>query len=256
MTIEFINSEICHIDGKEMIYFRDSISLLKQIEQTLSEIGPQKFFSSTDNKVKRVRESLAEFFFILALKKDTNKDWLLMQPKDDFPDFILMTVDNNPITITLDQFELVEIPSICQTYDQMMDIVNTKLNKGYPENYHLLIFVNHEKSKEWIALLSQQLENYHPFKAVWTVHLLFKGKDNLYSSVVNKIRPYPTKNIETSFNEVGLYQPRAVPTFMDKTEREGKTFLGFKPDFAKEFTKSLRKLKLKKHDFSDPSTSK
>lgn len=76
-----------------MIYFRDSISLLKQIEQTLSEIGPQEFFSSTDNKVKKVRESLAEFFFILALKKDTNKDWLLMQPKDVFPDFILMTVD-------------------------------------------------------------------------------------------------------------------------------------------------------------------
>lgn len=186
---------------------------------------------------------MAEFFFIWALKKSTNKDWWLMQPEDDFPDFILMTVDDNTIKITLDQFELVEIPSRCQTYEQMLGIVHTKLNKGYPENYHLLIFVNHEKSKEWIALLSQQLKNCYPFKAIWTVHLLFKGNDNIYSSVVNRIRPYPTQNIETNFSE---YRPQAIPTFMEKTEKEGKTFLSFKADFAKEFTKSLRRIKLKK----------
>lgn len=158
-----------------------------------------------------------------------------------------MTVDNNPITITLDQFELVEIPSRCQTYDQMMEIVHTKLNKGYPENYHLLIFVNHEKSKEWITLFNQQLKNYHPFKAIWTVHLLFKGKNNPYSSIVNRIRPYPAQNIEANLSEGRLYQPQTMPIFMKKIEREGKTFLSFKPDFAKEFTKSLRKLKLKKN---------
>lgn len=243
--VKFINSEICEIDGKELAYFKDHRSLRDKIIETVSIVGPNKFFSSTDEEIKKVRESMAEYFFTIALKKDNHQDWLLMQPKNDPPDFILMTAKDNPITITFDEFELVEIPGRCQSFDEMMSIIQKKLKKGYPEKYHLLIFVNNEKSKEWINLLNSQLKNYYPFKTIWTVHLLwYKGKKDLFGSVVNRLRPYPIRHIEVALNDNNLSQSQSVPSFMEEIKQDNKIFLVFKPNFVKELTKKIRKIKL------------
>ncbi len=246
MNIKFIDSEICFMNGKEALYFRDNIALLKQIEKTLSKIGPQKFFSDPDQKIQRDREGLVEYFFISALKKLTGKDWWLLQPKDNFPDFFLMTINGNPISIRLDKFELVEIPCRCQTFDEMMSIIDAKLNKGYPENYHLLIFINHKESKEWVNLFNQKIKNYYPFKAIWTVHLLFQNEVKIYSSVVNRIRPQPILHIEVNFNDKKLYKQQFMPNLMNKIETKNGTFLQLKPDVAKELRKAFLKIKLKK----------
>jgi len=243
MGINFINSEICEIDGKGMIYFSEPRLLRDKIIETVSKVGANKFFSSTNENIKKVRESMAEYFFTLALGKDSGQDWFLMQPQKDPPDFVLMTANDNPITITLDGFELVEIPGRCQTFDEMMSIVQKKLDKGYSEYYHLLIFVNNEKSKEWIPLLHGHLGKYHPFKTVWTVHLLwYKDKKDLFGYVVNRLRPYPVRHIEGALGDSKSNLPLPMPTFMEEIKRGDKTFLSFKPDFIKELTKELRKI--------------
>jgi uncharacterized protein YeaO (DUF488 family) len=243
--IEFINSEICKIDGVEEVYFRDHHSLIKDIFKTLSTIGAKKFLSSPEENIKKKRESMAECFFISALKKDTNQDWWLLQLKDDPPDFVLMTVKDGPpiIELTLDEFELVEIPGFCKSSNEMMDIVQSKLTKGYSESYHLLIFINNEKSKEWVNLLYGQIKVFHPFKSVWTVHLL-QNKESKFISVVNRLRPYPVRHIESAFNDSKLNDVPPIPNFMEETIKEEGTFLAFKKDFTQELTRGMRRILL------------
>src|SRR3989344_5430967 len=105
-----VNSEICEIDGKKMLYFREPNLILSGIEEALARVGAEKFFSSTDENVKKSRESLAGFFFSLAVRKSSGIDWWFMQPQKDPPDFYLAAFNGDPVTIILDTFELVEIP--------------------------------------------------------------------------------------------------------------------------------------------------
>jgi len=241
MGVNFINSEICEIDGEGMIYFSDPRQLRDKIIETVSRVEAKKFFSSTDENIKKVRESMAEYFLTSALKKDSHQDWFLMQPQKDPPDFVLMTASDNPTTITLDEFELVEIPGRCQTFNEMMSIVQEKIERRYSVSYNLLIFVNNERSKEWISLLHRHLEDYHSFKTIWTVHLLrYKDKKDLFGYVVNRLRPYPVRHIEGVLGESYLSQP--IPIFMEEIKRGDKTFLSFKSDFVNSLTKELRKI--------------
>lgn len=242
MKIDFINSERVKVGDEELIYFMHPNTLRDKLIETVEKVGTQKFFSSPEEDVKKARENVAEYFFVLGLKKDSRQDWFLMQPKKDPPDFILMTVAGNPVTITLDHFELVEIPGRCKSFEEMLGIVHSKLNKGYTEKYHLLIFVNHEKSKEWINELHQQIQDFAPFKTVWTVHLVwYKNQSSLYGSVVNRLRPYPTKSIEVALNDEALRQSSPLPNHMEELKVDGKTFINFKPDFVKELTMAMRK---------------
>ncbi|MEK7629824.1 MAG: hypothetical protein AAB432_00365 [Patescibacteria group bacterium] len=245
MDVNFIDSESCEIEGERMLYFKDPRQLRDSIIKTIETVGAVKLFSSTDEAVKKTRESIAEFFFILSLKIVNNQDWFLMQPKDDPPDFTLMTASDNPMEITLDQFELVEIPGRCRVFDEMMKIIQGKLDKGYLENqYNLLIFVNNENSSAWISLLNKQLRRYHPFKTVWTVHLLWHKDKSFYSCVVNRLRPFPIKHIETPLSDDGLGKSRPIPTFMEEIRLGDKVLLIFKSDFVKELTKVMRKINL------------
>ena len=95
MSVRFINSELCEIDGRKFNFFKDPIQLLKQIEKTLLKVGAVKFFSSPDPSVKKDREGFAEYFFLLALKKHTNRDWFVMHPENEFPDCFLMSIGEN-----------------------------------------------------------------------------------------------------------------------------------------------------------------
>ena len=234
------------MDEKNLLYFYSPIALLKRIEKTLLEIGSQRFFSNPDEETKRVKESVAEFFFMVALKKYNGKDWWMFQPKEQFPDFDLMTASQgaSSISITLDRFELVTIPDRCATFEEALGIVQGKISKGYPDNYNLLIFVNHVKSREWVALLNQHLKNYQPFRSIWTVYLLFHGKDNPYSAVVNKVRPLPMETIEANFSDKKLWEMETLPIFMEEIEISGQKCRAFKPDFMKEFSKKMRQANL------------
>ncbi len=242
MKVNFLTSDRCRVGDEELIYFMHPNTLRDKLIETVEKVGAQKFFSSPEESIKKARENVAEYFLILGLKKISGLDWFLRQPNNDPPDFELMTISNNPITITLDSFELVEIPGRCKTFEEMYGIVRGKLNKGYTQNYHLLIFVNHEKSGEWIKQLHQQQADFSPFKTVWTVHLVwYKDQQGLYGSVVNRLRPHPAKTTQVALNDEVLRQNSPLPDHIEELKIDGKTFIGFKRDFVKELTTAMRK---------------
>ncbi|MFH1402340.1 MAG: hypothetical protein ABIG87_01800 [Patescibacteria group bacterium] len=236
----FLDSENYILEGKEMIYFKHSNNLVYNINDAIKDFGAKAIFSSPKKDIKVIRESIAEYFFISALKKDTGKDWFIMQPQNDPPDFWLMTFDKN--LITLDPFELVEIPEHFSKFDEMFGVVNKKINKRYSERYNLLIFVNNKSSNNWVELLHKNLGEYFPFKTVWTIKLL-SGKDNQNISkfVINRIRPFPIKNIITSFDDEIIFRYADIPDFMEEKIFNGKTFLSLKKDFVKDLTKEMRR---------------
>lgn len=240
MTIEFINSETVKLDGKEMIYLREPLVLLKQIKEMLYKVGPEKFFSSPDEEVKRSKESMAGLFLLLALQSKTTESFFLMQPKSDPPDFILMKLGNDIEKMTVDPFELVEIPARCASFEEMLKIVQKKLDKGYSESYHLLIFINNQNCKVWVQLLNNELKNYDPFRSVWTLHLLEHNGE--WWPVVNRLRPYPILHIEAKLGDIKL--PTGMPDFMEEKNHGGMRFIVFKPAVTEEFIKKIRKIRL------------
>jgi len=243
MKVKFIDSESCLIDGKRMIHFSHPLSVFRHIEKTLKEIGPEKFYSSPDQKIKKVRESMPAYFFSLTLKKWTGKDWLIMQPEDQFPDLMFMSIDEEG-KISLEQVELVEIMNRCQSLDQMKSEIRKKINKGYPKGrYNLLIFVNHEKSSEWIPKLAQTIPNEHPFISIWTVHLLFKPRDNPYLSVSHRLKPEPVFHLIANLSDGGLYKIQSWPSITEEVKTSEGTILQFKPGVVKGIIKGLRKSK-------------
>ena len=95
-------------------------------------------------------------------------------------------------------------------------------------------------------LLHKRLADYRPFKAIWTVHLS-QYKNGLYGCIVNKLRPLPVQlHIETPLSDDGLGQLQPVPIFMEKVQKDGRTFLCFKSKFSQELTKQIRKANLLK----------
>jgi hypothetical protein len=246
MSVNFINSDRCVIDGKEMIYFKHPNNLIDEIEKTLLQIGAEKFFSSPEQSIQKKWEGLAEYFFTLALKKGTGIDWYIRQPADDPPDFELYSIKDNPIEIMLDRFELVEIPAICKDFEGAANIVQRKINKKYSENYSLLIFINNEKSKEWARLFTDQIKDYHPFKGVWVIYLLwYKGKKDLYGSVVYRLRPFPIMSINADLNDIQTRQLNSnIPNFMEEIKIENNNFINFKSAFSNELVKKMKRILL------------
>ncbi len=231
------------MSNKELLWFYSPIALLNKITKTLSEVGGKKFVST-----HRDWESLAEFFFMVALKKYSGKDFYMLQPEEQFPDFDLMSAsqEGKVISITLDRFELVTIPDRCNSFEEALSVVEGKIAKGYPENFNLLVFVNHVKSREWAAMLNNKLESFHPFKSVWTVYLLSQGKDNPYSAIVNRLRPQPRQTIEANFSDESLWEMEPLPIFMEEVEIDGKKARAFKADFMQEFQMMVRKANLER----------
>ncbi len=215
--------------------------LINIVGETLKAIGPEKFMHGSGEQAKRGREAFAEYFFLLALKKDTKKDWWLYQPIDQFPDFDLVSFQENPIWVNLYRFELVTIPDRCNSFEEMMDIVLGKINKGYPKNYNLLIYLNHAKSAEWVALLNTHLESFHPFDTVWTVYLTFEDANSVRSSIVHRIRPYPSRSIEATIDDGELHRRQPLPTYMEETEINGQSYVSFKEHFVKELRQKVRR---------------
>lgn len=241
MTIKFTNSENCEIDGKSMTYFRESHAILKEIEITLERVGAEKFFSSTDENVKKVRESMAGLFFLFALQGRTGDFLFLIQPDEDPPDFVALSVGDHPDSMSVNLIELDEIPSRCASFEEARSIVQKKIDKGYPKEYSLLIFINNEKSKDWLPLLNNVLQGQQSFKSIWTLHLLVDKGD--WFPVLNRVQPHPVKHFETRISD--LVFPTKLPYFMQQINKDGENIIVFKDSFMKEFMKKIKILNLK-----------
>jgi len=249
VTHNFINSELCEIDGEKLIYFKHPLNILEQITKRLSEIGAEKFYSSPDQEIKKDRESLAELFFILAISKFTKRDWFLMQPVDPFPDCYLMGLGDKLNDLILEGVELTEIIPDCLEYTAALEIVMKKIKKGYPPNYNLLIFINNINSREWISNLNNDIGELTPFKSIWAVHLL-ANKDNtdILATVASRLRPVPPASILTNLREIRFNKTNSILEIFDVIKSNNSEFLRMKPEFVSQFKKAVSKRKIEKRE--------
>ncbi|MCG2688292.1 hypothetical protein L6250_01510 [Candidatus Parcubacteria bacterium] len=229
-----------------MTKFAHPHTLFNKVKQILDEVGSEKFFSSPNEEVKKAREGFAAYFFTLTLKVFTKQDWWLAQfdqAERAYPDFDFITLPEEPSKIRKEPVELTGVYPHFKTFKDMMRVVEKK-QKQYgkdPLNFSLLIFVNHEKSEEWIQLLREQLDSSHPFLSVWTIHLRFKkGGKEVGKAVAQRIRPIPGLRIEADTDDQEIHKRQSLPLYVEEKEKDGSVYISFKPAFIEKFKKKKK----------------
>lgn len=214
----------------------DVIFLRERWFKALSDMGPDTFFSSPEEDAKRAREAMAIYFFVAGLQKVKGMHYQVRQPKPDPPDFQLISYG---ITMpNLENFELVQIPPHFETFQEMMDTVQKKLQHGYTSDYRLLIFCNHEKAREWIKLLNDALEDNPSLAVIYTVSV-WQDEAGGYGATVDRLRPRPAKSIRVILGEEKT-AGSMLPDYMQGKNIPG----GMRVQLAPELLKKLMKLKI------------
>jgi len=221
----------------DKIFFAHPIALFNQIDKLLQKVGPEKFFRSSDEEVKKAKEGLAAYFFTLAMKKNTGRDWWLFQPNQaerSYPDFDFISFAEDPDDIRMESVELTGVYPNFKSFDEVVGVVEKKQKKygNKPVKFSLPIFFNHGKSEEWIDLLRNKINSEHPFLSIWTMHLLFKkGGREVQKAVAQKIMPLPGLRIEADMDDSGIHKPQPLPSCVEQYKEGEKTHITFKPDF-------------------------
>lgn len=218
------------------IYFAHPHALLDQAHEAIKKVGAEKFFSSSEEWVKKNREGFAAYFFTLAMKKYTGKDWWVAQYDQAiraYPDFDLMSFGNDPNEIGFESVELTGVYPHFKTFDEVMKVVDKKLTQygTSPLKFSLLIYVNHEKSEEWINLLREKITKPDPFISIWTIHLRFQpGGKEVGKAVASKIAPHPGLRIEASADDATVHKRQPLPNYLEEIEVNGIKQVVFKKD--------------------------
>lgn len=219
------------------IFFAHPHTLLDQVGKILEKVGPQKFFTSPDEKVKKAREGFAAYFFILALKKYMGRDWWLAQYDQAaraYPDFDFISFAENPDDIKMEPVELTGVYPHFKSFDEVLKVIEKK-QKQYgtkPVKFSLLVFVNHEKSEEWINLLREKVSSEYPFLSIWTIHLRFKkGGKEVGKAVAQRIVPLPGLRVEADTDDSDIHKRQPLPTYMEERKEGERTYVTFKTEF-------------------------
>ena len=232
------------------IFFAHPITLFNQINKVLDKVGPENFFKSPHEEVKKAREGFAAYFFTLALKKYTERDWWLDQPDQNiknYPDFDFISFAEDPNDIKIEPVELTGVYPHFKTFDEFFKVFENKQKKygTKPVKFSLLIFVNHKKSEEWISMLKEKVNNEHPFLSIWTIHLIFKkGGREVKKAVAQRIAPLPTLRIEADTDDPKIFKPQTIPTYLKQHQGGSQIHITPKTEFINKI-RLLRKKKFK-----------
>lgn len=214
----------------EGIFFAHPRTLFNQVDKVLGEVGSEKFFKSPNEEVKKAREGFAAYFFALALKKYTGRDWWLAQYDQSvrsYPDFDFMSFADKPNDIKMEPVELVGVYPHFKYFDQVIKIVKDKQKKygDKPVKFSLLIFVNHEKSEEWINRMREEINSETPFLSIWTIHLRFKkGGKEVKKVVAQRIAPLPSLRVEADTDDSDIYKQQPLPNYVEQLENGNVVF--------------------------------
>jgi len=223
------------------IFFAHPHTLLEQVHTVLKKVGSDRFFISPDEEVKKAREGFAAYFFSLAMKKNTGKDWWLAQydqVERAYPDFDFISLGETPEKLVVESVELTGVYPHFKLFDEVMGVVEKKQKQyGFePVKFSLLVFVNHEKSEEWTALLRERLKTEHPFLSVWTIHLRFKkGGKEVGKIVAQRIRPLPGLRIEADTDDKEIYKTQSLPYYTEEVKNGDRISIKIKSDFISQF---------------------
>lgn len=219
------------------ICFAHPHTLLDQVSKVLDKVGAKKFFSCPDEQVKKAREGFAAYFFTLTLKKYLRRDWWLAQYDQtirEYPDFDFISFAEKPDDIKMESVELTGVYPHFNSFEEALKVVKKK-QKQYGDNpvkFSLLVFVNHEKSEEWINQLRNNISSEKPFLSIWTIHLRFKKDGNeVTKAVAQRIMPLPGLRIEADTDDPEIHKPQPLPTYMEQHKEGGHVYVTFKPDF-------------------------
>lgn len=219
------------------IFFAHPHTLINKVGEILEEVGAEKFFSGPEERIKKVREGLAAYFFTLAMKKHTGKDWWLAQPDQadrSYPDFDFMSFGKTPEDLETESVELTGIYPHFKSFDEALKVIEQKQKKYGPNavKFSLLVFVNHEKSEEWIDLLKEHLSIEHPFVSIWTIHLLLKkGGQEVGTAVAQRIRPLPVIRVEANIDDPETHKRQPLSDYMEEKDVNGVHHVTFKQEF-------------------------
>jgi hypothetical protein len=212
------------------IFFVHPHTLLDRVAKVLEKVGSENFFKSPDEEVKKAREGYFAYFFTLAMKKYTGRDWWLAQYDQAVracPDFDFMSFPENPDDMKLEPVELTVVYPHFKSFDEVMQVIEKKQKKygTKPVKFSLLIFVNHEKSEEWINLLKKEVKNAYPFISIWTIHLRFKnGGKEVDKAVAQRIVPLQGLRIEVDTDDPDTHKRQPLPSYMEIQENGKVTF--------------------------------
>lgn len=228
------------------IIFAHPHTLFEQVGKVLETVGPEDFFKSPNEEVKKAREGFAAYFFTLALKKYySGQDWWLAQYDQSvraYPDFDFMSFAENPDNMKMEAVELTGVYPHFKSFDEALKVVKKK-QKQYgdkPVKFSLLVFVNHEKSEEWINMLRQNVQSEHPFLSIWTIHLRFKpGGKEVGKAVAQRIMPLPGLRIEADTDDPEIHKPQPLPSYMEQHQEDGRTYVTFKTEFIEKMRKKV-----------------
>ena len=230
------------------IFFAHPHTLLDQVDKVRKKVGDEKFFKSSDEEVKKAREGFAGYFFTLGLKKYTGRDWWLAQYDQAaraYPDFDFISFADNPDDMKMEPVELTGVYPHFKSFDEVLKVVE-KNQKQYGDKsvkFSLLVFVNHEKSEEWINLLRKNVSNAHPFLSIWTIHLRFKkGGKEVGKAVAQRIVPMPGLRIEADTDDSEIHKRQPLPSYMEQRRGGEQTYITFKTEFIDKMRKKVRAL--------------
>lgn len=229
------------------IHFTHPHTLLDKVGKVIAKVGSDKFFTCPHEEVKKAREGFAAYFFTLALKKWTGRDWWLAQYDQadrEYPDFDFFSFGDEPNPIRVKKVELAGVYPHFKDFEEMQAVIEKK-QKQYgnnPLDFSLLVFVNHEKSEEWIQTLRGRLGSSYPFISIWTIHLQFKkGGKEVRKAVAQRIAPTPGLRIEADTDDPDIHKRQPPSTFLEEKKIDGSVYLSFKTGFIEEFMKRIKK---------------
>lgn len=228
-------------DGSKVLL--SPLALYNQIKEVLDTVGPEAFFRSPDEGVKSAREGLAILFYVSSLAQGSGKFWWIRQvgKGEQFPDFHIFMVDDDPLSFSFEGIELVEIPIRTASYEDALEIVKKKINKGYPPGYSLLVFLNNVNSTTWLPRLNVDLKSQRIFKVISTIHLLDEHRPNdTYRIIINKTWPLPVETISIAMEDLLAGLPNWPESIFEEAEINGRTTLRMRPEPQEELTAMMR----------------
>lgn len=227
------------------IFFAHPHTLLDQADKVRKKVGDEKFFTSPNEEVKKAMEGFWAYFFTLTMKKYTGKDWWLAQYDQAvraYPDFDFFSFAENPDDMRNEPVELTGVYPHFKSFDEALKVVKNKQKKygTEPVKFSLLIFVNHEKSEEWVNMFREKISSEHPFLSIWTIHLRFKkGGKEVGKAVAQKIVPLPGLRVEADTDDPEIHKRQPLPAYMEQRQDNGNTYVTFKTEFVDKMRKKV-----------------
>lgn len=223
-------------------------TLFERVGEILKKYGAEEFLHGDNEECQKGREAYFEYFFIIGFKRLSGKDWWILQPKERFPDLLLISFTENPLSMEVLQYEHVMIPDHYKGVAEMVQNVTNKIEKkkydtGGPCG--LLVFSNNANSKAFEEKLYQTLDEIHPFTEVWTTSLEFLDSVTIKKIIVSKVRPLPVIRFEFDSNDPALYTYQTPPTCMEQVEKNGIKSLRIKEEAKNEFKREAIRRRLR-----------